>query len=122
MITASAAGVSSAPATPAVRALDARHRGGGDGAGDRRQPEAADAGQEDPPRSEDVPHRAADEHERAERQRVGADDPLRGGQAAPEITLDGRRSEARPVAGNLREGADLQHSGRCGRRARSVSA
>ena len=100
VIVASAAGVSSAPATPcsarakiSASALHASaHRS-------RGQPERAEADQEDPLAAEEVAERAADEDQRAERQEIGVDDPLLEREAAAEVVLDrGQRDvDDRPV-------------------------
>jgi hypothetical protein len=91
MITASDAGVSSAPNTP----LSPRAAISASTVGARAQ--AADAGcaqDEQTPLAEDVSERAADQDKRAQHQQIRVDDPLLALQTATQVAADRRQSDA----------------------------
>ena len=89
VIVASAAGVSSAPATPcSARATISDVPVPGQRAQERRRAERDHADQEHAPLAEQVAERAADEDQRPERQQVRVHDPLLEGEPAAEVALD----------------------------------
>ena len=107
---ASADGASSAPKTPcSARARD-EHAERAGGAADRRgDGEAEQAADEGPLAAEQVAEAAAEQQQRAERQRVGGDDPLALVVGEAEVLLRAgqrdvhdRRRRARPSAGRCR--------------------
>ena len=91
VITASPAGVRSAPATPCrPRARISVVPSGAAAQRTDVDAERDDPDQEQAPRAEQVAERAADEQQRAERQQVGVDDPLLQREPAAEVVLDRR--------------------------------
>ena len=100
VITASDAGVRSAPAMPWMpRKTMSVVAFGAAAQSTDATPNARDAQREHPHLSEDVAERAADEDERAEREQIGVDDPQLGRDPAAEVALDRGQGDVddRPV-------------------------
>ena len=94
VIVASAAGVSSAPATPcSARATMSAFPPQATAQSTEVTRECDDADDEDAPLAVDVAERSADEDQRAEREQVGVDDPLLEREAAAEISLHRRQRD-----------------------------
>ena len=75
--------------------------------------EAGEADREDLPPAEVVAERAADQHQRDERQHVGLDDPLLAGEAHSEVPLHRRQRDVdhRRVEEDHRRGEDRRDQG-----------
>ena len=122
------------------RVGDRRHRRGGDaepgaqgdelaGRGDEddaqaQQAEHGEPDQQHAPASQAVGHRPGGEQQAAERQRVGAGDPLQRGRAAAEVTTDrGQRDRQQRVVDHLDEEGEAEGGqGDPGRAQRGVGA
>ena len=123
VISASDAGVSSAPAMPCKpRKTISVSTFGATAQSTDASAEPGDAEPEDPHLAEDVPERPADEDERAEREQIGVDDPLLGGEPAAQIVLNRRQSDVydRSVDEDDRRAQDRRDQ-RQPRRSRHVS-
>ncbi len=93
-ITASAAGVSTAPHTPwSARETTSSSIVGASGAEHRRDPEADHTELEHAARSEQVAERAAHQDQRCERDEVGVRRPLLAGEPTAEVLVNGRKGD-----------------------------
>ena len=94
VMSASDAGVKSAPAMPCrPRKTISVSTFGATAQSTDARPNQRDAEPEDPHLAEDVPERPADEDQRAEREQIGVHDPLLGGEPAAQIVLNRRQSD-----------------------------